>query len=112
MARSEPSTSTSNFTKRSNSGAFRYRRRSNTSVDDLPWVRDSKSPNQSKGRRMRASMALEPKSHCDSRTPRTEDAHSRVSVSLGSQSCADAESDHRMTPTWVRGQESSAYRSK
>src|SRR5262249_10217179 len=35
-------------------------------------------------------MALEPKSHVDSNTPMTGDAHNRVSVSLGSQSCADA----------------------
>ena len=54
-------------------------------------------------------MALEPKSHCDSRTPITGDAQSRVSDSLGSQSCADAESDHRMTPTSHWGQESSGY---
>ena len=32
-------------------------------------------------------------------TPITGEAQSRVSVSLGSQSWADAESDHRMTPT-------------
>ena len=48
---------------------------------------------------MRASMALEPRSHSHSRTSMTGDVESRVSVSLGSQSCADAESDHRMTPT-------------
>ena len=83
-----------------------------TRVADLPSLRDSNSPNQNKGRRMRAAMALEPKSHCDSRIPITGVAQSRVSVSLGSQSCADAESDHRMTPTSLRGQESSGYRSK
>jgi hypothetical protein len=42
---------------------------------------------------MRASIALEPKSHCDSRMPITGLADSRVSVSLGNQSWADAESD-------------------
>src|SRR5271165_4154697 len=99
-------------TKRSSRGVFRYSRRSTTSVDDLGSVRDSKSPNQTKGRRMRACIALEPKSHCDSRTPITGDAQSRVSVSLGSQWWPDDESDHRMTPTWVRGQESSGYPSK
>ena len=83
-----------------------------TRVADLPSLRDSNSPNQTKGRRMRAAMALEPKSHCDSRIPITGVAQSRVSVSLGCQSCADAESDHRMTPTSLRGQESSGYRSK
>ena len=53
---------------------------------------------------MRASIALEPKSHPDSRTPITGLAHSRVSVSLGNQSCADAESDQSTTPTsfWPR----------
>ena len=61
---------------------------------------------------MRASIALDRKSHCDSKTPMTGDAQSRVRVSLGSQSFADAESDHRMTPTWVRGQEASGYPSK
>ena len=40
---------------------------------------------------MRASMAPEPRSHCDTRTPITGVAQSRVSVSLGCQSWADAE---------------------
>ena len=40
---------------------------------------------------MRASIALEPKSHCDSRMPITGLAQSRVSVSLGNQLCVDAE---------------------
>jgi len=66
-----------------------------TRVADLPSLRDSNSPNQTKGRRMRAAMALEPKSHCDSSIPITGVAQSRVSVSLGCQSCADAESDHQ-----------------
>src|SRR5689334_19695037 len=48
---------------------------------------------------MRASIALEPKSHCDSRTPVGGLAQSRVSVSFGNQSCADAESDQSTTPT-------------
>jgi hypothetical protein len=52
-----------------------------------------------KGRRIRASIALETKSHCDSRIPTAGLAKSGVSVSLGNQSWADAESDHRMTPT-------------
>jgi hypothetical protein len=42
----------------------------------------------------------------------TGDAQSRVSVSLGCQSCADAESDHRMTPTSLWGQVSSGHPSK
>ena len=53
------------------------------SVGDLPSVRDSSRPNHNKGRRTRASIALEPKSHCDSKTPITGVAQSRVSVSLG-----------------------------
>ena len=57
-------------------------------------------------------MALEPTSHCDSRTPITGDAQSRVSVSLGSQSWADAESDHKMIPTSPWGHESIGYPSK
>jgi hypothetical protein len=56
--RSEPSTWTLNFTKQSNRGAFWYRRRSNTSVGDFPSVRDSNSPNQPNGRRMRACFTL------------------------------------------------------
>jgi hypothetical protein len=54
---------------------------------------------------MRTSIALEPKSHCDSRTPITGVADSRVSFSLGSQSWADAESDQRTIPIWFWGQE-------
>jgi hypothetical protein len=100
-----------NFIKRSNNDAFRYRRRSTTSVGDLPSVRDSKSPNHNSGRRMRVSMALEPKSY-DSKTPITGEAQSRVSVSLASQSWADAESDQRLTPTWLSGHEPSGYPSK
>jgi hypothetical protein len=50
-------------------------------------------------------MALEPKSHCGSRTPITGGADSRVSFSLGSQSWADAESDQRTIPIWFWGQE-------
>ena len=42
-------------------------------------------------------MTLEPKSHCDSRTPTTGDAQSRVSVSLGSQSWAAAKADFDQT---------------
>jgi hypothetical protein len=59
---------------------------------------------------MRASIALEPKSHCDSRTPITGDAQSRVSVSLGSQSCADAESDQERYRTECRAKASSGVR--
>ena len=61
---------------------------------------------------MRASIAPEPKSHFDSKTPITGLVQRRVSVSLDSQSCADAESDHRITPIWLCGQDSSGYRSK
>jgi hypothetical protein len=61
---------------------------------------------------MRASIALEPKSHSDFRMPITEFAQSRVNVSLANQSCADAESDQSTTPTSFWGQVSIAYRSK
>src|SRR3984893_18656247 len=44
--------------------------------------------------------------------PITGDAQSRVRVSLGNQSCADVDSDHRMTPASLGGQESSGYPSK
>ena len=70
------------------------------------------TPNQTNGRRMRASIAPDPKSHCDSRTPITGLVQSRVSVSGGSQSWAEAESDQRMMPTWLCGQDSSGYPSK
>src|SRR3954449_6481168 len=101
---------TLNLTKRSNSGAFRYRR--GTPNPALPSVLLSSNPNHVKGRRMRDSIANGPRSHADSTTPIVGTAHRRVSLSGCIQSVADADSDHSTTPTWFCGQGSIGLRAK
>jgi hypothetical protein len=52
------------------------------------------------GLRILASIAIDPLSHCASRTPLIGIAQSLVSLSGDPQSRAATASDHRMTPMW------------
>jgi hypothetical protein len=92
------SISISNCRNRSNSGDFRKKCRPPYRSPGGASFRCSSRPNQRSGLRILASIAIDPLSHCASKTPLIGIAQSLVSLSRDSQSHAATESDHKITP--------------